>query len=128
MDKVILFLVSVLMGMLGGCAGVVSGYMQTVDLQSDPSGALCEVARSGEIIANVTTPVVLTLKRSDASLSITCKKIGYQNAITIVDAEENPDVALNWIAGFGLISYLADVQSGAAYQYPPVIKLTLLKE
>lgn len=128
MDKAILFFVNFLIGMLGGCASVISGDVHEINLQSEPPRASCEVARSGNVIANVVTPATLTLKRSDVSLSIACKKNGYQDAVTVVDAEENPDVAMNWIAGFGLISYLADVQSGAAYQYPPIIKITLWKK
>lgn len=128
MDKVVLFLVNVVVGLLGGCASTLGPNYQDINFLSEPAGAACQIDRAGVALASITAPSVVRITRADAPLSVACKKDGYADVFQVVESGGNPDATMNWILGFGLISYAVDASTGAAYQYPDTIKVVLSKK
>lgn len=62
--------------MLSGCASIVSGSTDEVRIDSKPTGATCDVYRSGEILNRIVTPQTITVKRRGNTLLTTCEKDG----------------------------------------------------
>lgn len=79
----------------------VSGTVQAVAVSTSPPGATCAVDRAGARLAVIAqTPGILRVNTSGNELTVTCSKAGFQTAI-------------------------ANARPGAAYLYPPDIRLQL---
>jgi hypothetical protein len=96
-----------------GCATIIHGTTQNIDISSAPDDAMVWVdgARIG------TTPARLTLKRGDIHL-IQLEKEGYKNATIKIDKSVSAWIIGNVVFG-GLIGCGIDFISGGAYELKP---------
>jgi hypothetical protein len=102
---------------LSGCASIITGTTQRINVSSDPEGANCRVSRGGMTLGVVpSTPGSIVVHRSSIGLEITCSKPGYTLAQTT-----QPTNIEGWIFGNvligGLIGVVVDFSTGAAYTY-----------
>jgi len=99
--------------MVSGCATIINGRTERVEIASDPPGATAKV----DGIPIGTTPTSIDLKR-DNPHSVTIEKDGY------VTAEESIEQGTSWwLAGNillgGLIGLFVDYSTGAAHTLKP---------
>lgn len=60
---------------LDGCASIISGTTDEVEIDSSPAGAECTIYKSGEVVDRVDkTPEIVMVKRSGTDLRAHCKK------------------------------------------------------
>ena len=106
--------------LFSGCATVVHGTTQAVDISSTPTGA--DVYDGG--VLKCQTPCTTKLKRKKDHI-IVLKKNNYQDATTTIMHTLSGAVAGNIIAG-GLIGWGVDAIDGAQYKLvPETVNLTL---
>lgn len=109
----------VALSLQAGCATIISGRHQDVQVISSPSGA--KVCTSGQCI---TTPGSLTLRR-DTNHVILIEKDGYISETVMLTSGVGPAVAGNIILG-GLIGGGIDAATGALYKlYPETVNVAL---
>ncbi|HTO57113.1 MAG TPA: hypothetical protein VMJ74_04925 [Pseudomonadales bacterium] len=109
---------------LSACATVFNGKMQSVELNSEPTGASVSVTnRKGEVVQTATTPTMLTLQRGAGyfkpeQYTVAYSKPGYAPQETQLKATVSGWYAGNIIFG-GLIGLLiVDPATGAMYTLP----------
>lgn len=108
---------------LTGCATVISGSNQKVNVNSIPSGAMAKV--DGNMAA--VTPTVFTLERK-VDHTVEISKAGYRTATVILRHTINGATAGNIIAP-GIIGIGVDALSGAMYKLvPDRVDVTLEKQ
>ena len=100
-------------GYLSGCATIISGSTQKVNVTSNPSGAMAKV--DGNLAA--LTPTVFTLERKQDH-TVEVSKEGYRTATVILRHTMNGATAGNILAG-GVIGIGVDAMSGAMYKLIP---------
>jgi hypothetical protein len=109
----------VALSLQAGCATIISGRHQDVQVISSPSGA--KACTSGQCI---TTPGNLTLRR-DTNHVILVEKDGYISETIMLTSGVGPSVAGNIILG-GLIGGGIDAATGALYKlYPETVNVAL---
>lgn len=107
-----------------GCATIVSGTNQSIDVISEPEGANFKVEQltvSGPILLKEgKTPSKISLHREDFYFLLTLTKTGYETAEIPIEVNEmgNPMVFGNLLFG-GVIGMLVDVASGAQWSLDP---------
>jgi hypothetical protein len=109
---------------LAGCATIVEGSTQALEIRSQPDGAECALTREGVPIGKVTTPGTITVKRSANAIVVTCAKEGFEEARGVMNAQINSTTYGNVIFG-GFIGHAIDNSSGANRRYEPLLSLTL---
>ena len=62
------------MFILPGCATVITGTRQDIQVESQPAGAVCTFTRAGETLGSVTTPGSLKVKRDAAPMTVVCTR------------------------------------------------------
>ena len=119
----------VLTGVLvGACATITQGSAQTVRLTTDPPGANCTLSRNGEVLTTVrATPATLSVFKQKGQLQLVCRKSGYLDH-TMQEGSEFEDMTLGNILFGGIVGVFVDAGSGAMYEYPSAIHLTLIPE
>jgi hypothetical protein len=99
--------------MASGCATIVNGSTERVEITSDPPGATAKV----DGIPIGTTPTSIDLKRGEPH-SVTIEKDGY-----VSDEESIGQGTSGWIAGNilvgGLVGLIVDYSTGAAHTLKP---------
>lgn len=109
---------------LSGCASMFTGTTSTVNVTSTPSGADCDLAGRG-----VHTPGNVVLPKSSNDVAVNCQLPGYQPASSIVSSSFNPVTLLDTCFGLGgVLAYIIDFSSGAAFEYQDHVSLNLIKE
>ena len=111
-----------------GCASIVKGTTQAVNVMTDPPGAACDLSRQGKVIAAVaTTPASVTIDKSARDISILCRKEGFEETSMPLQS-----AATGWTFGniiFGLlggpIALGIDAASGAMTEYPSAVTIRL---
>ncbi|PJK28922.1 hypothetical protein [Minwuia thermotolerans] len=112
----------------GACASIVEGSSQTVTVTTDPSGAICELTRDGEVVGVVNpTPGSLVLGKSKDNVSVICEKEGYQNAAGSLPSEFKGMTFGNIIFG-GIIGVAVDAGTGAMNEYPSQVVVRMTPE
>lgn len=111
-----------------GCASIVTGQNQSVSVKTtrdggDVSGAQCEL-KNDKGTWFTTTPGSVTVRRSYNDLLVTCKVADVEPGILSVKSSTKGMAFGNAIFG-GVIGASIDVASGAAYDYPPLIQVTM---
>ncbi len=110
---------------LGGCASMTSGTTQSVNVQTTPStGAECQLVNEKGTWTIPQTPGSTTINRAYGDLVVTCAHKGGMKGSTSVQSSTVGSAYGNILAG-GLIGAAVDMSSGAAYQYPATIAVTL---
>lgn len=112
-----------------GCASIVSGTNQSLSVVTttaigvDIEGARCALVNDkGSWYA--TTPGSVTVHRSYSDLSVNCTKEGLEPGSSVVKSSTKGMAAGNILFG-GIIGAGVDVSSGAAYDYPNLITVTM---
>jgi hypothetical protein len=114
--------------LLSGCATITKGTQQTITISTDPAGAVCDLTRDAKPLAVVNpTPGSIPIEKAMGSISILCKKPGYQDAAGALASEFQAWTFGNIILG-GLIGIAVDAASGAMHEYPTMVTITLEPE
>lgn len=116
--------------MLPGCASIVAGQNQSlsVDVRNEvgeQAGAKCTLIND-KGTWYVTTPGSVTVRRSYEDLSVACASDADLAATGQVRSSTKAMAFGNILFG-GVIGVGVDVATGAAYDYPPLILLSLAK-
>jgi len=116
-----------------GCATIVSGTNQKIDISSEPEGADFKVEQltvNGPILLEEgKTPSTIKLHRKDFYFLVTLTKSGYETAEIPIEVNDmgNPMVMGNLIFG-GMIGILIDAGSGAQWSLEPdEVKVSLVQ-
>ena len=113
--------------LLSGCASIVSGHNQSLSVvtrngNDDVTGARCSLTNDkGQWFA--TTPASVTVRRSYAAMAVDCKT-DQSAGVASVKSNTKPMAFGNILFG-GVIGVGVDVATGAAYDYPEVIAVSL---
>ena len=125
---VFIMLVSLASLQLSGCASITGGTQQSVSVETRKdavavTGAECELtnAKGKWFIAS---PGSTQIQRSHDPLLITCKKPDYEVGRASVESVARAGMAGNFLFG-GLIGVAIDHSSGAAYDYPNLIQVSM---
>lgn len=97
----------------------------TID-NKDLTGASCEL-KNDEGSWTAITPASVMIRRSNKDLMVKCTKSGLSDARANVVSKTKANMWGNIIFGGG-IGAIVDHNNGSAYQYPPVLKLTMGKD
>lgn len=120
---------SLLTFLLSGCAAVVEGTSQQITINTNPSGAACDVTRQGERIGSLSaTPGSVTVQKTKHDITVTCQKKGYETVTYINKSGANVAGTGASILLTGGIGWAIDSASGADNKYEPVLNLTLVKK
>ncbi|MEX3915960.1 hypothetical protein AB4Y43_06905 [Paraburkholderia sp. BR10872] len=123
-----------LLGLLGctaaltGCASIVNGTNQVVSIQTfkgsdEIAGAACKL-ENDKGTWFVKTPGTVTVHRAYGELSIKCEKNGVDPGIATVKSTTKGMAFGNILFG-GLIGAGVDMSTGAAYDYPALITVSM---
>lgn len=115
---------------LAGCASVTGSKVQPVSVQTfqenkEVEGATCTLSND-EGKWTVTTPGSVTVHKSTDNLLVFCNKEKTGNGSETVLSKANGGAWGNILLG-GPIGYVADRETGAGFNYPPVITVILNK-
>ena len=113
---------------MSGCASIVDGSSQSLSVNSvangkDISGANCTLT-SNKGTWYVTTPGSVTVHRGYDALNIKCTKDGFQPAVETVKSSTKGMAFGNILFG-GIIGAGVDMKTGAAYDYPNLITVSM---
>ncbi|WP_217497463.1 hypothetical protein [Trinickia violacea] len=116
------------MAMLSGCASIVSGTNQIVSVQTvkdgdQLDGASCKLENSKGVWF-IKTPGSVVVHRAYGDLSVRCEKDGIDPGLATVKSHTKGMAFGNLLFG-GAIGVGVDVGSGAAYDYPTAITLSM---
>lgn len=123
-----LLLVIASTSLASGCASIVGGTGQVVSVETHQAerpveGARCEMANSKGTYY-VTTPGTVTVNRAYGNLTVRCDKDGMAaGQATVVSATKA--LAFGNILFGGAIGVAVDTSSGAAYDYPEMIRVSM---
>ena len=123
-----MFLAAASVSLASGCASIVGGTTQVISVvthQNEQSveGARCEMVNSKGTYF-VSTPGTATISRAYGELTIRCDKDGLPTGNAKVSSATKGLVAGNALFG-GLIGVAVDTASGAAYDYPELIRVAM---
>lgn len=107
------------------CATILAGRSQTITIESNPSGARCEVYREGRVVAVVEqTPGAVTLEKTKHDMEVLCKKHGYTDSKSMAESG-NEGYTLGNIILSGGLGWAVDSAVGADNRYPERIVVNL---
>jgi hypothetical protein len=112
------------MVLLPGCATVITGTRQDIQVESQPAGAVCTFTRAGETLGSVTTPGTLKVKRDAAPMTVVCTRADYEEQRTVMHSTMEPTTIGSAIIG-GFIATHIDRGSGAANRYETSVRVNL---
>ncbi len=108
-----------------GCASIMEGSSQRINVNSTPEGARCEVSRNGAPLATIaSTPDAITVTKTKYDLAIDCIKAGYKPASVGVNSGLAAITFGNALIG-GPIGLGVDFSTGAYNKYDDNITVTL---
>lgn len=111
-----------------GCASIVSGHNQSVSVTTrsqgmDLAGAKCSLANDkGQWY--VTTPGSVTVHRSFNDLAVNCTHDEFDGGVAMAKSATKGMAFGNILIG-GIVGAGIDMASGAAYDYPDVVRVDL---
>lgn len=112
---------------LGGCATVVDGRYQNVDLSSNAAGANCGITQNGvQIVEPQPVPATHTIRRRSGNLIVTCEAPGYQPTTKALMAGRNPKTVVGHLPGI-LLGVGADAALGGLADYQDSAYIYLVK-
>lgn len=111
---------------LPGCATILEGSGQSLNVATNPAGASCTLDRMGMRVGTVApTPGTLRLDKSKNDLTVTCAKEGYATVISAQPAKFGGTTFVNLLVG-GIGGFIVDAATGANYTYPTDIMVTMV--
>ncbi|WP_208325456.1 hypothetical protein [Paraburkholderia caballeronis] len=113
---------------LSGCASIVGGTNQVISVQTvkgadELAGAACKL-ENDKGTWFVRTPGTVTVHRAYGDLNIKCEKDGIDPGLATVKSSTKGMAFGNILFG-GVIGTAVDMSSGAAYDYPPLITVSM---
>lgn len=113
---------------LGGCASIIDGSTQVVSVATRSAtetvtNATCQLTNDKGTWF-VTTPGSVSLHRSMGDLNVKCDKEGRDSGVATVTSSARGMVAGNLLFG-GIIGTAVDMGTGAAYDYPTLITVSM---
>jgi hypothetical protein len=110
---------------LGGCATIVEGTGQSIQISTSPPGAACTVDREGGRLGEIaSTPGSLRVDKSKNDLLVTCTKAGFVTA-TVSNSPRFVGTTFGNILLGGVGGIIVDAASGANFAYPDQVMLQL---
>ena len=110
---------------LTGCATILAGKTQTVSIDSNPSGARCELRREGRVIGSVEkTPGAVTITKTKHDIDVICTKEGFGESKAFAESGTEGATFGNIILG-GLVGWGVDSAVGADNKYPEMVAVNL---
>ena len=95
-------------------------------IDSNPSGARCELVRQGRVVGSVdSTPGAVMLEKTKHDIDVVCRKGGYAESKAFADSGSDSAVFGNIILG-GPIGWGIDSIVGADNRYPDVVTVNLV--
>jgi hypothetical protein len=115
---------------------MISGSHQTLTINTNPPGAVCQLIREGVVIGKVpSTPGSVVVERSKYEIIIECERVGHQKTTAMLGSWiEGLIYAAPPLPGWGSFSgglqseYTADSASGFDKEYPANTTITLSPE
>jgi hypothetical protein len=112
---------------LSGCASVIEGKSQDIEIVTTPPGAECVLTRNNVRLGAVApTPGTLHITKTKDDLTIDCNKPGYKAASTLVESGYPENNWLYILVG-GPIGWGYDSATGSDNEYASPVTLNLLK-
>lgn len=113
---------------LTGCASIVNGSNQVVSVEAihkglQVTGATCQLVNPKGTFY-VTTPGTVTVQRAYDDMNIKCEKDGMQPGMVAAKSSTKGMAFGNILFG-GVIGAAVDAGSGAAYDYPTLIRVVM---
>lgn len=110
---------------LANCATIIEGSDQQVTVLTVPSGANCQLSRSGGVIGIVNpTPGSIEIDKSKYAVAVKCSKANHQDGVGVLRSSFEGMTFGNLIFG-GFIGVAIDAGSGAMNEYPSAITVSL---
>ena len=114
----------VLLAATGGCASITNGTSQSINVNSDPGEADCTLTRDGRELATIKTPAPVKVKRESRTIHVLCRKEGFRDGETTMDARFETATLGNLILG-GVVGLAVDAASGAYQRYDGLVMVHL---
>jgi hypothetical protein len=114
----------VLLATTGGCASITNGTSQSINVNSDPGEADCTLTRDGRELATIKTPAPVKVKRESRTIHVLCRKEGFRDGETTMDARFETATLGNLILG-GVVGLAVDAASGAYQRYDGFVMVHL---
>ena len=128
MRSAMLAALAAMVALTSGCATITKGTQQTVTVNTDPTGAICNLTRDAKPLAVVNpTPGSIPVEKGRGTIAIICKRDGYLEAAGTMASEFQAMTFGNILFG-GLIGIAVDAASGAMHEYPSMVTITLIPE
>ena len=106
---------------LSACSTITTGTTQSMTVSTDPSGATCHLTRGARTVAVVNpTPGTVTVDKSKDSMSVLCRKDGFQDTAQTIDTEFQAMTLGNVLIG-GVVGLGVDIATGAINKYPTAV-------
>ncbi|HVX13328.1 MAG TPA: hypothetical protein VHC22_19240 [Pirellulales bacterium] len=113
---------------LSACSTIVDGRSQQIMVNTNPSGANCNILRNGDKIASIIdTPGSAYIEKTKYDIKIECRKSGYQDATYMNHSGTAGATWGNIVAG-GLIGWGVDSATGSDNKYESPVNITLVPE
>ena len=110
---------------LSGCASIVKGSSQAINITTPPTmGATCTLS-SKEGSWQVTSPGSVTVEKSKDDIQARCAKPGWQDASAVIPSNFQGWTVGNVVAG-GVIGLGVDAATGAINEYPGNFQIPML--
>lgn len=120
------FLLCLCMGILSGCATIVSDNKSFVKIESEPTGSACELV--GENFhQTITTPATLLIPAKASPVRISCAKEGYFPAVETIESSMDGTILGNILFG-GIIGVAIDAANKSGYKYQERVGFSLYKK
>lgn len=113
---------------LSACSTIVEGRSQQIMVNTNPSGANCNIFRNGDKIGSVIdTPGSAYIEKTKYDIKIECTKKNYQLATYMVHSATAGATWGNLVAG-GPIGWGVDSATGSDNKYESPVNITLVPE
>lgn len=111
---------------LPACSSIIEGTSQEILVNTNPSGANCELIREGLPIGRINpTPGAITIKKTKHDITMNCQKDGFEVATYLNKSDVAGATVGNIILGGG-IGWAIDSASGADNKYTSPVTVTLV--
>jgi hypothetical protein len=120
--------IAALLPLLAGCSTIIEGRSQQVMINTNPSGADCDIYRNEDKIASVSdTPGSAYIEKTKYDIKIECDKDGYQTATYMNHSGTAGATWGNIVAGGG-IGWAVDSATGSDNKYESPVNITLVPD
>lgn len=109
-----------------GCSTIVEGTSQEIVVNTNPSGASCDLIREGVSIAKVgPTPGTATVRKTKHDIAIECELAGYHKA-TYYNKSDVAGATFGNILLGGVVGWGIDSAAGADNKYETPVNINLV--